>query len=133
MIGHHLEVSLASCDHPMWIIWGRDRQHQLYGVVRVNPNYTPPPQPPPLAPPAPMTSPALLDPPSPDLVLPPPPPLAPPHVLPLVTSFSAEPYPLPFFFLDVAPLPPSLLNSSARPLSPTTRVCSLADWGGEAG
>jgi hypothetical protein len=26
-IMHHLEVSLAPCDHPMWIIWGRGRHH----------------------------------------------------------------------------------------------------------
>jgi hypothetical protein len=24
---HHLEASLAPCDHSMWIIWGRDRYH----------------------------------------------------------------------------------------------------------
>jgi hypothetical protein len=27
MIRHHPEASLASCDHPMWIIWGHDRHH----------------------------------------------------------------------------------------------------------
>jgi hypothetical protein len=26
-IRHHLEASLAPCDHPMWIIWGCDRYH----------------------------------------------------------------------------------------------------------
>jgi hypothetical protein len=27
MIRHHPEASLAPCDHPMWIIWGRDKHH----------------------------------------------------------------------------------------------------------
>jgi hypothetical protein len=26
-IRHHPETSLAPCDHPMWILWGRDRHH----------------------------------------------------------------------------------------------------------
>jgi hypothetical protein len=31
-IRHHLEASLAPCDHPMWIIWGRDRYHHALSV-----------------------------------------------------------------------------------------------------
>jgi hypothetical protein len=34
MIRHHLDASLTPCDHPMWIIWGRDRHHHTLTARR---------------------------------------------------------------------------------------------------
>jgi hypothetical protein len=34
MIRHNPETSLAPCDHPMWILWGRDRHHHALTAHR---------------------------------------------------------------------------------------------------